>query len=290
VLPLGSGALAGSGFAFDREAMAKDLGFDAITRNSMDVSGDRDFALDFAYAAARMLVHASRVATDVIDFCTAEFGYLQLDDEIAMGSSMMPQKRNPDLFELIRGKCGRAVGNLNALLMTVKGLPGGYNRDLQEDRQPLLETGPLLVSVLRMLRLGLARVRFDGERAEAALRDGATAATDVAEALAQSGVPFRTAYRMVGKLVRACLDRGVALAGVPLEMAREIDPRFTPEVLRVADATAAVARKRNAGGTGPAAIEAQISLLRSSAGAARSAAAAVPRLDALLAQLKEAPL
>src|SRR5207245_2101852 len=152
-------------------------------------------------------LHASRVAADVIDFCTAEFGYLQLADEIAMGSSMMPQKRNPDLFELIRGKCGRAVGNLNALLVTVKGLPGGYNRDLQEDRQAL-----------------------------------------------------------------------------------PIDPRFTPEVLRAADAAASVARKKNAGGTGRASLDAQIASLRASAKAAASASSAVPRLDRLLAELKEAAL
>jgi argininosuccinate lyase len=289
-MPLGVGALAGTSLPVDREIVRDLLRFERVTVNGLDTVGDRDFALDFAYAAARTLLHASRVATDVIDFCTAEFGYLQLDDEIAMGSSMMPQKRNPDLFELIRGKCGRAVGNLNALLVTVKGLPGGYNRDLQEDRQPLLETGPLLVSVLRMLRVGLARVRFDAERGQAALQDGATAATDVAEALAQTGVPFRTAYRLTGKLVRACLDRGIALAGVPVEVAREVDPRLTPEVLRAADASASVSRKRNAGGTGPASIEAQISFIRSSAGAARSTAAAVPRLSNLLADLKEGPL
>jgi argininosuccinate lyase len=289
-MPLGVGALAGTSLPIDRDVVRALLRFERVTANGLDTVGDRDFALDFAYAAARMLVHASRVATDVIDFCTAEFGYLQLDDEIAMGSSMMPQKRNPDLFELIRGKCGRAFGNLDALLVTVKGLPSGYNRDLQEDRQPLLETGPLLVSVLRMLRLGLARVRFDAERGRDALQDGATAATDVAEALAQSGVPFRTAYRLTGKLVRACLDRGIALVAAPMELAREVDPRFTPEVLRAADASASVSRKRNAGGTGPASIEAQISFVRSSAGAARSAAAAVPRLGSLLAELKEAAL
>jgi argininosuccinate lyase len=289
-MPLGVGALAGTSLPTDRDVVRGLLRFPRLTANGLDTVGDRDFALDFAYAAARMLLHASRVATDVIDFCTAEFGYLQLDDEIAMGSSMMPQKRNPDLFELIRGKSGRALGNLNALLVIVKGLPGGYNRDLQEDRQPLLETGPLLLSVLRMLRLGLARVRFDPERGRAALEDGATAATDVAEALAQSGVPFRTAYKLTGALVRRCLDQGVALSRAPLELAQGIDPRFTAEVLRAADAAASVARKKNAGGTGPASIEAQISFVRSSAGAAQAAGAAVPRLSTLFAELKEAEL
>src|SRR5207253_2704041 len=211
-MPLGAGALAGTSLPVDREVVRKLLRFERVTANGLDTVGDRDFALDFAYAAARALLHASRLATDVIDFCTAEFGYLKLDDQIAMGSSMMPQKRNPDLFELIRGKSGRAVGNLAALLVTVKGLPGGYNRDLQEDRQALLE------------------------------------------------------------------------------LARQIDARFTAEVLRAADAAAAVARKHNDGGTGAAAIDRQIAALLASAQGVRAQVARVPRLEQLLAALKEAEL
>ncbi len=288
-LPLGVGAVGGTSLPIDREIVRKLLRFEAVSLNGLDTVGDRDFALDFTYAAARALLHASRVATDVIDFCTAEFGYVKLDDEIAMGSSMMPQKRNPDLFELIRGKSGRAVGNLTALFVTTKGLPGGYNRDLQEDRQPLLETGPLLVSVLRMLRLGLSRMRFDAERSRAALEDGATAATDIAEALAHTGVPFRTAYKLTGALVRKCMEAGVPLSRAPLALAREIDPRFTAEILRSADAAAAVARKRNAGGPGTESMAAQIAALRASAAAVRDAARRIPRLDQLLAELtKEA--
>jgi argininosuccinate lyase len=289
-LPLGVGALAGTSFPIDRHLVARLLHFGSITANGMDTVGDRDFALDFAYAAARVLLHASRVATDVIDFATAEFGYLQLDDEIAMGSSMMPQKRNPDLFELIRGKCGRAIGNLTALLVTMKGLPGGYNRDLQEDRQPLLETGPLLVSVLRMLRLGLSRVRFDRERGRAALDDGATAATDIAEALAQAGIPFRTAYKLTGALVRKCADAGIPLSKAPLELALQIDARFTAAILGASDAAASVARKQNAGGTGARSIDEQIQFLRERAHQAESLSSHTPRLDQLLAELKEAPL
>ncbi|MGZ6143320.1 MAG: hypothetical protein ACXWLM_08275, partial [Myxococcales bacterium] len=193
-------------------------------------------------------------------------------------------------FELIRGKCGRALGNLTALLVTVKGLPGGYNRDLQEDRQPLLETGPLLISVLRMLRLGLARVKFDGQRGRAALEDGATAATDIAEALAQSGIPFRTAYKLTGALVRKCGEAGVPLSKAPLALAQQIDPRFTAEVLGAADAVASVSRKRNAGGTGPESIDAQIRFLRERAHHAESLAAHTPRLARLLEDLKEAAL
>jgi argininosuccinate lyase len=289
-MPLGVGALAGTSLPIDREIVRKLLRFERLTANGLDTVGDRDFALDFAYAAARTLLHASRIATDVIDFCTAEFGYLRLDDQIAMGSSMMPQKRNPDLFELIRGKCGRALGNLQALLVTVKGLPGGYNRDLQEDRQPLLETGPLLVSVLRMLRLGLQHVRFDPDRGRKSLEDGATAATDLAEALAQAGVPFRTAYKLTGALVRKCMEAGVGLSRAPLDLARQVDPRFTPEILRAADAASSVSRKKNAGGTGPESIEAQIERLRTWAQVAASASSGTPRLDALLADLKEAAL
>ena len=289
-LPLGVGALAGTSLPVDRHVVRKLLHFGSITSNGLDTVGDRDFALDFAYGATRVLLHASRVATDIIDFATGEFGYVTLDDEIAMGSSMMPQKRNPDLFELIRGKSGRAVGNLMALITTVKGLPGGYNRDLQEDRQPLLETGPLLVSVLRMLRLGLSRVKFNRERALEALEDGATAATDIAEALAVSGIPFRTAYKLTGALVRKCADAGVLLSKAPLSLAREIDPRFTPEILAAANAVESVARKKNAGGTGPESIDAQIRFLRERAHQAASLAAHVPRLGALLEELKEAAL
>lgn len=289
-LPLGVGALGGTSLPIERDVVRELLAFDALTLNGMDTVGDRDFALDFAYLSARALLHASRVATDVIDFCTAEFGYVQLDDQIAMGSSMMPQKRNPDLFELIRGKSGRAVGNLDALLVTMKGLPGGYNRDLQEDRQPLLETGPLLRSVLKMLRLGISRIRFDAERGRAALADGATAATDVAEALAQAGVPFRTAYKLTGALVRKCAEEGIPLSKAPLQLAQGIDPRFTADALRAADAAAAVARKRNAGGPGRASIDAQIAALHDRASAAREQARRIPRLEAIFAGLKEAPL
>ena len=284
-LPLGVGALGGTSMPIDREVVRKLLRFEALTLNGLDTVGDRDFALDFAYVTARTLLHASRVATDIIDFATSEFAFVRLDDEIAMGSSMMPQKRNPDLFELIRGKTGRAAGNLLALFTVLKGLPGGYNRDLQEDRQALLETGPLLVSVVKMLRLGLQRVRFDAKAGRAALEDGATAATDVAEALAQKGVPFRTAYKLTGALVRTCADRGITLSRVPLEMAREIDPRFDEQVLKAADAAAAVARKRNAGGPGPDSIEAQIVALRSQAKAQN-----IPRLAEIFEDLKEAQL
>lgn len=287
-LPLGVGAIAGTSLPTDREVTRKLLHFSKLTQNGLDTVGDRDFALDFTYATARALLHASRVATDLIDFSTAEFGYVQLDGEIACGSSMMPQKRNPDLFELIRGKCGRAVGNLTALLVTMKGLPGGYNRDLQEDRQPLLETGPLLRDVLRMLRLGITRVRFNGERTLAAVESDYMQATDLAEALAMKGVAFRTAYQLVGKLVRRCQERKLPLAQATLAMAQEVDPRFDEEVLRACDPRASVKRKRNAGGTGPEQVWAQIEAL--AAVVARAKEVRVPRLAQLFEELKETSL
>ena len=287
-LPLGVGAIAGTSLPTDREVTRKLLHFGRLTENGLDTVGDRDFALDFTYATARALLHASRVATDLIDFSTAEFGYLEIDGEIACGSSMMPQKRNPDLFELIRGKSGRAVGNLTALLVTIKGLPGGYNRDLQEDRQPLLETGPLLRDVLRMLRLGLERVRFRPERTMAALESDYMQATDLAEALAMKGVAFRTAYQVAGKLVRRCQERKLPLAQATLEMAREIDPRFDEEVLQALDPRASVLRKRNPGGTAPEQVKAQLEALGRVVAQAKEVR--VPRLAQLFAELRETSL
>jgi argininosuccinate lyase len=290
VLPLGVGAVGGTSLPIDREVTRQLLGFSRITLNGMDTVGDRDFALDLAYATARCLLHAGRVATDMVDFSSSEFGFVTLGGTIACGSSMMPQKRNPDVFELIRGKAGRAVGNLTGLLVTLKGLPGGYNRDLQEDRQPLLETGPLLREVLAMLKLGLANVRFNAERMQAALEGDYTQATDVAEALAMKGVPFRTAYKVVGTLVRQLQEAKLPLAKVTLEMAQKVHPAFDAEVLQAADVRRSVARKANAGGTGPASVAAQVAQLKRVAEQARDAAHGVPTLEALFGKLKEASL
>jgi argininosuccinate lyase len=289
-MPLGVGAIAGTSLPIDREITRNLLRFSRLTENGLDTVGDRDFALDFAYAAARGLLHASRVATDVIDFCSAEFGFAKLEGSIACGSSMMPQKRNPDVFELIRGKAGRAIGNLTGLLVTVKGLPGGYNRDLQEDRQPVLETGPLLHAVFSLLRVGLEHVKFDPETTLRAVESDYTQATDLAEALALKGVPFRTAYQLVGKLVRSCQEQGLPLARVTPQLAQKIDPRFDDEVLRAADPRASIARKRNAGGTGPQQVVEQIDALERHAARATQAARAVPRLHDLFAELREADL
>ena len=187
LLPLGSGALAGSGFPFDRDAMARDLGFDGITRNSMDVSGDRDFALDFLYAASVAMIHLSRLAEDWILYSSEEFGWLELGDGVTSGSSLMPQKKNPDSLELIRGKCGRVMGALTALMVTMKGLPMTYNRDMQEDKVPLFEAADQLAGSLEMARVVIDTVSLNPARPAAAAEESWVVATDLAEALARAG-------------------------------------------------------------------------------------------------------
>jgi argininosuccinate lyase len=287
-MPLGVGAIAGTSLPIDRDRVRALLRFSRLTINGLDTVGDRDFALDWSYACTRVGLHASRLAADVVDFTTAEFGFAALDDAIACGSSMMPQKKNPDVFELVRGKAGPAIGDLVALLAIVKGLPGGYQRDLQEDRAPLLAVGRRARAVIAALGVALPRLRFDAARCAAAVAGDYTQATDLAEALVVAGVPFRTAYRAVGELVRRCHDAGVPLAAASPELAREIDGRFTPTVLAALDPTGSIARKRGPGGTGPAAIEAQLAALAAAARNAAAHATTLPRTDELLASLRDA--
>lgn len=282
--PLGVGAIAGTSLPIDRERVRAALQFSRLTENGLDTVGDRDFALDWSYACARLGLHVSRLATDLVDFTSAEFGFAKLDDAIACGSSMMPQKKNPDVFELIRGKAGPAVGDLMALLTTIKGLPGGYNRDLQEDRAPLLAVAPRTRGIVAALALSLPRVRFVDARTEAAVDGDYMQATDLAEALVKTGVPFRVAYQLVGAVVRACVD-----AQLPLSAGARFatDPRFTPEVLATLDPRGSAARKTTAGSTGPQPVADQIRALHARASQAQQAAAGLPRTDTLLARMKE---
>src|SRR5207253_2116895 len=190
VMPLGSGALAGSGFPFDREAIAQDLGFDSITRNSMDVSADRDFALDFLYAASTIMLHLSRLAEDWILYSSEEFGWMELGDDVTSGSSLMPQKKNPDSLELIRGKCGRVIGSLQSLFVTMKGLPMTYNRDMQEDKEPLFDAACQVRTSLEMAEVVIRSARLNAAKPAAAAEESWVVATDLAEALARAGLPF----------------------------------------------------------------------------------------------------
>ena len=289
-LPLGVGAIAGSSLPIDRELSRALLKFDRLTLNGLDTVGDRDFMLDYLYAASRLLLHASRFGTDVIDYSSREFGFLELDGEIACGSSMMPQKKNPDVFELVRGKSGPQVGDLVSLLVTVKGLPGGYNRDLQEDRRPLLDTGARVRTVTSTLQLALPRIHFNVERCFAALKADATQATDLAEALVSRGMPFREAYKKVGALVRAAQEHSVPLNDLAPSLARETDACFTDEVMASAKVAGSVARKSTFGSTGPSSIKAQLELLRAFVTRTRAEWASAPRLETLLAELMETPL
>lgn len=254
VMPLGSGALAGSGFPFDREAIAKELGFAAITRNSMDVSGDRDFALDFLYAASTAMLHLSRLAEDWILYSSEEFGWLELADGVTSGSSLMPQKKNPDSLELIRGKSGRVWGGFTALYVTLKGLPMTYNRDMQEDKPPLFDAADQLLGSLEMARQVVETARLKPDAPRAAAEASWVVATDLAEALARGGVPFHKAHQIAGKLVLASVNAGRNPADWTAEELTAFAPEFTPAMLALMNPVEGMKSRAVAGGTAPEAV------------------------------------
>lgn len=225
--PLGSGAIAGSTLPLDREATARELGFDAPTRNSMDAVGSRDTALEFLSAAAIAMVHLSRLAEELVLWSTAEFGFVELSDAYSTGSSLMPQKKNPDVPELVRGKAGRVIGDLVALLTIVKGLPLTYNRDLQEDKEPLFDAAATLRDSLAVMAGAIATLTVRVDRMRAAAEDPMLLATDLAEALVRTGVPFREAHEAVGKLVAHCLAQRLDLRTLTAETLRGFHPSFT---------------------------------------------------------------
>ena len=254
VLPLGSGALAGSGFPFDREAMAVDLGFAGVTRNSMDVSADRDFALDFLYAASLIMLHLSRLAEDWILYSSEEFAWLELGDSVTSGSSLMPQKKNPDSLELIRGKSGRVFGDFTSLFVTLKGLPMTYNRDLQEDKPPLFEAATELHASLEMLEVVIGSTRLNVSQPAAAVSQSWAVATDLAEALARSGVPFHSAHQLVGRLVLESIKQSKKPSDWTAAELAAFAPDFTPDMARLLDPREGMRTRELPGGTGPKAV------------------------------------
>jgi argininosuccinate lyase len=254
VLPLGSGALAGSGFPFDREAIAKDLGFAAVTRNSMDVSGDRDFALDFLYAASVTMLHLSRIAEDWILYSSEEFGWLELGDGVTSGSSLMPQKKNPDSLELIRGKSGRVMGSLTSLMVTMKGLPMTYNRDMQEDKVPLFEAADQLAGSLEMMRAVIESAKLNPGKPAAAAEESWVVATDLAEALARAGTPFHQAHQIVGRFVLDSVRSGKKPAEWTPEEMQAFAPQFTGDMAALLDPKKGMQSREVPGGTGPKAV------------------------------------
>ncbi len=252
--PLGSGALAGCAFPLDRKALARDLGFSSITANSLDAVSDRDFALETLFALATLAMHLSRLAEDMILFASPEFGFIELPDEYSTGSSLMPQKKNPDAWELIRGKTGRIYGALFALLTTLKGLPSSYQRDLQEDKELLFATHDQALAMTRIAAAALAATKFREPRLREAAQDPALVATEVADYLVAQGIPFRDAHEIVGKVLRLAEQEGKSIREMPLDRLKEFSPAFGRDLSTVLTLESALARRSVAGGTALGAV------------------------------------
>jgi argininosuccinate lyase len=262
VSPLGAGALAGSSLRLDPEATARELGFTSSAANSIDAVSDRDFAAEFAFCAALIGVHLSRLGEEVVLWTTREFRWVELDDAYATGSSIMPQKKNPDVAELARGKAGRLIGDLTGLLAMLKGLPLAYDRDLQEDKEPVFDALDTLLVLLPAVTGMIATMHVNVDRLAASAPEGFALATDVAEDLVRRGVPFREAHEAVGRLVSWCASRGVDLPDASDEQLAEISHHLTPEVRAVLSVRGALASRSARGGTAPVRVAEQLADLR----------------------------
>ena len=262
VLPLGSAALAGTTFPIDRDAVAGELGFAAVSPNSLDAVSDRDFAVDLVYACTLGMVHLSRLGEELILWSTEEFGFITLADAWSTGSSIMPQKKNPDFAELVRGKTGRAVGDLTSLLVTLKGLPLAYNKDMQEDKEPTFDAIDTYADSLAAMAGMVATMRVNETRMAEGAGGGFMAATDLADYLAAHGVPFREAHEIVGALVLSCEREGKTLQDLDLEELRTASAVFEADAIGALDITAIVARRGSAGGTAPVRVREQLAAAR----------------------------
>jgi argininosuccinate lyase len=249
VCPMGSGALAGCSFTIDREAIARELGYSRITANSLDAVGDRDFALDYLFALSGIATHLSRLSEDFVLFASQEFGYVLLPDEYSTGSSLMPQKKNPDAWELLRGKTGRITGALVGLLTTLKGLPSGYQRDLQEDKEPLFAAHDQIAAMLAVATGALAATRFNEEKLKSAAANDALLATEAADYLVRKGVPFRQAHDIVGKLLSEAERQNRKWTQLPLEELKKLSPVFENDFVNGLNVESALAAKAVPGGT-----------------------------------------
>jgi argininosuccinate lyase len=258
VCAMGSGALAGSAFPIDRKALAHDLGFSRISANSLDAVSDRDFAIEFLAATATIAMHLSRLSEDMILWASTEFAFIELPDEYSTGSSLMPQKKNPDSWELIRGKTGRVYGSLLALLTTTKGLPSSYQRDLQEDKEPLFAAHDQALAMVKIAAGALAATKFREARLREASQDPALVATEVADYLVAQGVPFREAHEIVGKVLRLCDQEGKSIREMPLDKLTPFSPAFGRDLSTVLTLESALARRGVAGGTAPGAVRAAL--------------------------------
>jgi argininosuccinate lyase len=261
VCPLGSGALAGTTFPIDRQSLAHNLGFDAASQNSMDSVSDRDFVAEYLFCCSLCGVHLSKLSENIVLFTTAEFGFLELSDAYATGSSLMPQKKNPDVFELARGKAGTIIGLLMGFMATLKGLPSTYDKDLQEDKVPVFQATDVLLAILPVLASALKTMTIHKERMFAAI-DSSMLATDLADYLVRKGMPFREAHVIAGKAVRAAADQGVSLDQLSLNEWQALGP-FESDVENVFDLWKSIEKRNVIGGTSPQSVKEQIQIAKS---------------------------
>ncbi|MCZ0754850.1 argininosuccinate lyase [Anoxybacillus sp. J5B_2022] len=248
--PLGAGALAGTTFPIDRQYTAELLGFDGIYENSIDAVSDRDFILEFLSNSSLLMMHLSRFCEELILWSSQEFQFIEIDDAFATGSSIMPQKKNPDMAELIRGKTGRVYGNLVGLLTVMKGTPLAYNKDMQEDKEGMFDTVKTITGSLKIFAGMIATMGVRTEVMKKAVKQDFSNATELADYLAKKGVPFREAHEIVGKLVLTCIEKGIFLADLPLSEYKEASPLFEEDIYEALDPYTAVNRRNSAGGTG----------------------------------------
>jgi argininosuccinate lyase len=265
VLPLGSGALAGSGFPINRNALAEKLGFNSITQNSLDGVSDRDFAADFLYAAAMLGLHLSRLSEHLILFSSSEFGFVRLDDGYSTGSSLMPQKKNPDTLELTRGKSGRLLGNLIGLLTTLKGLPSSYDKDLQEDKEPVFDSFDTLAMALPVMTGLIQTLQLRPERMAQQL-EPSLLATDLADYLVKKGMPFRQAHGVVGQVVALAEENGIELTAVTLPQLQSISSYFDEDATAVFQIKSALENRSIIGGTSSNTLQRQLKEAKKSVG------------------------
>jgi argininosuccinate lyase len=261
-LPLGAAALAGTTFPIDREFVARELGFDGVCENSLDAVSDRDFAIEFCAAAALVMMHVSRFSEELILWMSPRVGFIDLADRFCTGSSIMPQKKNPDVPELARGKTGRAYGNLMALLTLMKGQPLAYNKDNQEDKEPLFDTADTVIDTLRIFADMVPGIRVKPEAMAAALKQGYATATDLADYLVKRGLPFRDAHEAVARAVRAAETKGCDLADLPLAELRAFSPLIADDVFDVLTVAGSLAARDHIGGTAPGQVRAAIARAR----------------------------
>ena len=262
VLPLGAGALAGTTFPIDREFVAKELGFDGVTRNSLDSVSDRDFAVEFCAASALIMMHLSRLAEELVLWSSADFHFIDLSDAFCTGSSIMPQKKNPDVPELVRGKTGRVYGNLISLLTLMKSLPLAYNKDMQEDKEPLFDSIDTVKGSLKVFADMIAQMSVNAEAMRVAAARGFSTATDVADYCVRKGLPFRQAHEVVGKTVRYCVEQGKDIPELTLEEFRRFSPLIEADIYDFVTLEASVNARRATGGTAREAVERELARAR----------------------------